>query len=276
MKFTVMGPKGFIGSHVVDHLLASGHQVYAPDRDDSDLFTQPLGHLVYAVGLTADFRSRPFDTVQAHVCLLREVLEKARFESFLYLSSTRVYAGQDDTDEATALRVAPMQSDDLYNLSKLLGESLTLHCGRANARVARLSNVIGGHSMPTDNFVPAIVRQALFGRLLLQTSLDSAKDYIDVADVARLLPQIAMHGQQSIYNVGSGINLSHRDWVETLAKQVPFELSVAADAPTVRFPPLKIARLASEFEHPSRSALSRLPEIARAMTVFPSSASHLA
>jgi len=276
MKFTVMGPKGFIGSHLVNHLIASGHQVYAPNRDDSGLFTQPLGHVVYAVGLTADFRSRPLDTVQAHVCLLREVLEKARFESFLYLSSTRIYAGQHDTDEAAALRVEPLQSGDLYNLSKLLGESLTLHCGRANARVARLSNVIGGQSMPMDNFVPAIVRQALSGRLLLETSLDSAKDYIDIADVVRLLPQIAMHGQQLIYNVASGINLSHRDWVETLATHISFELSIKADAPTVRFPSLQIARLASEFERPSRSALNRLPEIARATAVSPSSAPRLA
>ncbi len=265
MKFTVMGSKGFIGSHLVARVLASGHEVYAPDRGDRGLFTQRLGHLVYAVGLTADFRSRPYDTVQAHVCLLREVLQKTEFDSFLYLSSTRIYAGQTDTDEAAGLRVEPMQAGDLYNLSKLLGESLTLHCGRANARVARLSNVIGGQNMPADNFVPAIVRQALSGQLQLQTSLDSAKDYIDVEDAVSLLQTIAERGQHSIYNVASGINLSHREWVQALANCIPFKLSVAADAPTVRFPTVQIARIASEFERPARSTLSRLPEMVRAL-----------
>ncbi len=91
--FTVLGATGYIGSRLVAHLQAQGHTVWAPARGDAEVFTRPLGHVMYCVGLTADFRTRPFDTVDAHVGLLAEVLRRAQFESLLYLSSTRVYMG---------------------------------------------------------------------------------------------------------------------------------------------------------------------------------------
>ncbi len=265
MKFTVMGHGGFIGSHLVRHLRAIGEDVSVPARGDPALFDQPLGHLIYAVGLTADFRTRPLETVQAHVCLLRDVLARASFDSLLYLSSTRVYAGQHSTSEASSLQVDPTQAGDLYNLSKLMGESLTLHSGHRCTRVARLSNVIGEQGMPVDNFVPAIAAQALNGRVSLQTSLDSAKDYIDIADVVALLHGIAARGAERVYNVASGANLSHRDWVTALANNLPFELDAGPELPTTRFSPIQIARLEAEFGRPSRSVLDRLPAILRAI-----------
>jgi len=90
MKFTVLGAGGFIGSHLLAHLRQAGHDCFAPARGDATLFAEELGHVIYCIGLTADFRSRPFDTVRAHVCLLADVLEKAPFRfvalSFLHPS----------------------------------------------------------------------------------------------------------------------------------------------------------------------------------------------
>ena len=83
--FTVLGASGYIGSRLVAHLRAQGHTVWAPARGDAEVFTRPLGHVMYCVGLTADFRTRPFDTVDAHVGLLAEVLRRAQFDSLLYL-----------------------------------------------------------------------------------------------------------------------------------------------------------------------------------------------
>lgn len=81
---TVLGATGYIGSRLVAHLQAQGHSVWAPVRGDAEVFTRPLGHVMYCVGLTADFRTRPFDTVDAHVGLLAEVLRRAQFDSLLY------------------------------------------------------------------------------------------------------------------------------------------------------------------------------------------------
>ncbi len=61
-------------------------------RGDATWRGADLGHAFYCIGLTADFRSRPFETIEAHCGLLKEVLSGSRFSSFVYLSSTRVYA----------------------------------------------------------------------------------------------------------------------------------------------------------------------------------------
>src|SRR5712692_3734139 len=156
--FTVLGSKGFIGSHLVRELAELDLECYAPARDES-LLKQNLGTIVYCVGLTADFRSRPFDTVAAHVCALNEVLKNCEFDSVLYLSSARVYGGQKSTaQEDDPLQLEPLQGDHLYNISKAMGESLTLNCGRP-ARVVRLSNVYGD-DYASQNFLTTIIRDA--------------------------------------------------------------------------------------------------------------------
>ena len=168
--FTVLGASGYIGSRLVAHLQAQGHTVWAPTRGDTEVFTRPLGHVIYCVGLTADFRTRPFDTVDAHVGLLAEVLRRAQFDSLLYLSSTRVYMGAASTHEDAPLSVLPGDPSYLYNLTKLTGESLCHACGRPGVRVARLSNVVGpGMDSASGNLVADLLRQARQGHIVLRS-----------------------------------------------------------------------------------------------------------
>ena len=62
--------------------------------------------MIYAIGVTADFRTRPFETMEAHVSVLCEILRDARLDSLTYLSSTRLYGGAASTGEGTDFRVA--------------------------------------------------------------------------------------------------------------------------------------------------------------------------
>ncbi len=92
---TVFGADGFIGRALVAHLRTTGRPVNAITRRNLTMFlaAQPeAGDVIYCLGLTADFRSRPLDTAEAHVGLLARLLGAIQFRSFLYLSSTRVYA----------------------------------------------------------------------------------------------------------------------------------------------------------------------------------------
>src|ERR1700716_982463 len=93
MKFTVFGGTGFIGRHLVAHLRKNGRDVIVPPRDTEQMHGKSLGHVVYAIGMTGNFRNRPHETLQAHVYVLENLLKNTKFESWLYLSSTRVYAG---------------------------------------------------------------------------------------------------------------------------------------------------------------------------------------
>lgn len=261
MRYTILGATGLIGSHLVSRLRKAGHDVLAPPRDFSTDSGEDLGHVIYSIGLTADFRSRPFDTMEAHVSKLAAFLKAAQFSSFLYLSSTRVYGNNIETAEELPLSVRPSEASDLYNISKLAGESLCLQSGRANVRVARLSNVIGPDETRADTFVGALCREALSGHIYLQTDPSSCKDYIWIEDAAWLLENIAVGGRHKLYNVASGIQVPHSLWVEALCDRTGCGLTVADKAPCTRFPPICVDRVQTEFGFSASSVLRYLPSI---------------
>ncbi len=258
--FTVLGAGGFIGSHLVKWLHANGHEVYAPVRDDPDIFIRKLGHVIYCIGMTADFRTRPFDTVRSHVSVLADILEKSDFDSFLYLSSTRVYARCNGGKESDAIIADSSDPSDLYNLTKLTGESLCRCCGRAGVKVARLSNVLG-YDPQSELFLFTLIRAALAGHIELQTNPESAKDYLLVEDVVALLPRIATEGRQWLYNIASGTSVSHRAIVERLAALTGCSWSARPDLPLSSFPEINIERIRKEFAFSPAPVLEALPRL---------------
>lgn len=258
MKATVLGATGFIGRHLARTLAELGHEVFAPTRGSQEIFERPLGCVWYCIGLTADFRQRPFDTVDAHVCLLRQLLERADYDTLIYLSSTRVYAGSDSARETQALAVRPDSPDHLYNLSKLMGENLTLAAGR-NGRVARLSNVLGPDMGP-DNFVGSVLDEAArTGTVHLRTALDSSKDYVWIDDVVAALIALAGPDAAPITNLAAGRNTPHAELADWLRAR-GVACSVAPYAPTTGFPVIDIERLRALTGRAPAPALQRLGE----------------
>ena len=263
--FTVLGANGFVGQALSQWLRARGHEVHTPARQLSpaDLGASLRGHVVYCIGLTADFRWRPWDTVDAHVGVLRQLLAEGNFASLTYLSSTRVYLGCDVGREDVALTVQPEDPDQLYNLSKLMGESLCHAAYRPErpVRVVRLSNVIGG-DVTSDNFIYVLLRDALAtGVIQLNTSLDSAKDYIALADVTRMLELIASCGQAHCYNLASGQQTTNGELAEAIARLTGARLSVSDDARHTPFPRIEIGRLHREFGFEPLSPIDYFEEI---------------
>jgi nucleoside-diphosphate-sugar epimerase len=255
VKFTVLGGQGFIGSNVVRYLRESKDQVYVPQRGDQSILNEALGHVIYCIGLTADFRQRTHDTVRAHVCYLSEILEKAHFDSLLYLSSTRVYANMSSASEDQKLIVNPQDSDDLYNLSKLLGESLCFSSGRPNVRVVRLSNVCGV-DFSNPMFIFSIIRDAVDKKkVVLSVSLDSEKDYVSIDDVVKLVREIATRGRHRLYNIASGVNTTNRDLLRSIQSITGCALEVSENAEKKVYPKISISRIREEF-HFSPASLS--------------------
>jgi nucleoside-diphosphate-sugar epimerase len=243
---TVLGGSGFIGSHLIRRAAALNLDHHAPGRGE-DLSRRPLGHVIYCIGLTADFRVRPFDTVEAHVWVLHRILRECRYDSLTYLSSTRLYGSHAATaGEEDAIHVRPLEPGDLYNVSKAMGESLCLTC-EPKARVARISNVYGC-DFESENFLAAVIGQAVSaGKVVLQTSLDSEKDYVSIDDVTDLLLKIAADGRHRIYNVASGRNVSNGTLMARVAELSGCDVEVAPQAKTIRFPRIGIERIRDEF-----------------------------
>jgi len=246
--FTVLGAGGFVGSHLANYLAAQGREVHAIGRQDA-IPSRP-GHVVYCIGLTADFRQRPFDTVEAHVSELKTCLLSLNFESFTLLSSTRVYQhlpadeiGTEDSD----LTVNPNDPSDLYNLSKLMGESLCLAHANPAVRAVRLSNVYGGRDQ-SDNFLTSLLGDAIGGgHVRLQTPPGAAKDYIAIDDVLVALERIPTQASSRLINLAAGQNVSNAEIADLLRRHVGCTVEEApSKAPGVVFPPISIDRLRDE------------------------------
>jgi nucleoside-diphosphate-sugar epimerase len=249
MKFTIFGGKGFIGQNLSRYLEGRGHKVWVPSHSALESHGQELGNVIYAIGLTGDFRSRPIDTVNAHVCKLIELLTHSQFDSWLYLSSSRVYSGlpiNKPAREDMALCVNN-DLDGLYNISKLMGESICLSIPNKTIKIVRLSNVYGlGQSRHTflGEVIDEIVRN---GKIIIQEAADSEKDYIALNDVLPLLESIAISGKKRIYNVASGQPLRHDQLANKLIALTGCEIQFKQNAVSRKFPLIDISQIQSEF-----------------------------
>lgn len=269
-RFTVVGGDGFVGRALVQTLRVRGAQVWQPGRRQAPPWPEPLGHVMYCAGLTADYLARPTDTVQAHACLLAQVLQQPRWDSLVYLSSTRLYdaLGVTVAHEDVVLPLNPANPRHLYDLSKALGESLCHVMGRGRARVARLACVYDGPE-DVDGFLPQLWRQVATARrqnrqeVAVASSPHSERDYVHLPDVVQALIGIALHGQQPVYNVASGANVSNTDLFAWLQRRwgcriAPQQSTAAAPAPRI-----SIARLQGELQWQPQGVLEvmgRWPE----------------
>jgi nucleoside-diphosphate-sugar epimerase len=245
--FTILGGSGYIGSKLIEEATKNNIPFQVLDRDYI-ISNEPLGDIIYCIGLTADFRTRPFDTIEAHVSRLNEFLHLANFKSLTYLSSTRVYINNKFGIEDNKICVNPMDPSDLYNLSKLTGESICLSSGKS-VRIIRLSNVVGDEEN-SDNFLTQIIKEIKNTNALnLYSSLDSEKDYIHIRDVVKLIFKISKYGENEIYNVASGTNISVRKIIEILKTHFSFELKLNHEALPLIFPKINNEKIRSKFNY---------------------------
>ncbi len=265
MKFTILGASGIIGSALFKELKERKCEVYAPTRAElggglEGISGRDLGHVIYCIGLTADFREFPLETVEAHVVLLTRLIRYGMFDSITYLSSTRIYSGASSTCEGSDIKCSSLSLDSLYNISKLMGESTCLQCA-GRGRVVRLSNVYSSSDINSKNFLTSVLRDAATKNIVqFNLSPQSAKDYISISDVISLLPDIAVRGEFGIYNLASGTNVTNQQIFDALTS-LGVVCGFSADAETFTFPEIDNRKLAREFGAPRGDLLSDIPAI---------------
>jgi len=265
MKFTILGGAGFIGGAMARHLKASGHDVDIPPRNIESLSGRNLGHVIFAIGMTGNFREHTEATIDAHVNALTKLMKGADYQSWLYLSSARVY-GQEGagTAENTPISLQP-NADTLYDLSKLLGEAVCLGNKNDKVRVVRLSNVFGQGQSP-HTFLGSIfqdLRQQ--GQTIIQESPASAKDYVSVEDLVKIIEQIAINGRERLYNVASGRATTHQQIAEVI-KSCGFGISFASNGSKRILPAIDIKKIKEEFGYTPQSILDDLPTLLKQLS----------
>lgn len=256
--YTVLGGHGFVGRALVARLAAGGYDCQVVGRGDA--VPARLGHAIYCVG--TEGAGREINMVEAHVSLAADILKNRQFESFTYLSSTRVYLGlppDAPAHEDATLLCRPQEDRQIFNLSKLAGEALCLALDNPAVRVARLSNVYGAGDRG-GNFLTFIVRQILSqGSATFFNTMQSAKDYVDVADVAEALELLPQRATSRVFNIGGGRNVTNREIADILAAQTGVTVALKQDAADYTFPPLSIDRLQTEIGVRPRDFSERFP-----------------
>lgn len=261
MMFTVLGGTGFIGQHLVGYLQSQGYEVVVPEREEILGQRNFVGHVIYAIGMTGGFRTRPFETIDAHVSLLASVLKQYDYESFLYLSSTRIYSGLDASTVAKESTPIPFLSsaDALYDLSKMLGESLCLSLDNPKVRVARLSNVFG-NGQSEHTFLGSILATIKSKNSVeINEAPDSCKDYVWINDVVSVLTKIALAGKNRIYNVASGECTTHSSLAKKVAEKMNCSVSFRSNTSARIFPKIDIGRVHAEFGFRPISLFEKFP-----------------
>ena len=260
-KFTIFGGSGFIGKNLVNYLRSLGYEVFAPSRNEKLPIKINLGHVIFAIGITGNFRGRPFDTIESNVSILAKYMQSSTYNSWLFLSSARIYGVHKDfASETDYLEVFPSQ-DSIYDISKLLAESLCMSINNPKIRIARISNVYGA-SQSRNTFLGSLLSDiSLKKKLLIKESKDSSKDYISISDLTEILVKISIDGKNRIYNVASGKPITHLDLSKSLKKYTKEPIFFEDNGVLRVFPQINISRIEKEFNFKAKSLLDDLPDL---------------
>ena len=226
-RVLVTGGTGFIGRHVVDELIAAGHEVISLSRGPAPL-GWPIEHVMADVGLglpqlprcdavahlagSADAsasRADPAGFLRTNALGTLTVLEAARDwgARFVLASSQRVYR----PSPRPLAEDAPQAPVDPYGYSKLTAEAWTEMYAALFALpavVLRFFSVYGPGQLAGEasGVATIFVRRALAG-LPLQADAGVLRDFTYVSDVARgvalaLTAEAALGGT---YNIATGL-----------------------------------------------------------------------
>jgi UDP-glucose 4-epimerase len=250
----VTGGGGFIGSHLVDRLIADGHRVRVLDNFSSGRRSNLAQHTgnpnieiiegdvadaatslgacegvgrVFHVAALADIVpsiQNPQAYFRANVDGTFSILEAARRSGvgrFVYTASSSCYGVPDLYPTPETAPAAPRYP---YALTKYLGEQLVVHWAEVyqlSAASVRLFNVYGPRARTSGTY------GAVFGVFLAQMLAGApltivgdgtqTRDFTYVSDVVEAFLAAAEKGRPGqVYNVGSGTPVSVNDLVREL------------------------------------------------------------
>lgn len=254
MKIVVTGGAGFIGSHLVDKLLADGHEVMALDNlvngkeeNLTNAMTYKGFQFVEADILEGSALTQLFENAEVvfHLACLGvrhsihspfenhlvnaegslNVLEAARMnkvKKFFYISTSEIYGDIESfpIDE----RGVPLPKT-VYGSSKLAGENYAYSyykCYGLDVTITRIFNNYGPRAHyegDAGEIIPRSIVQMLYGKAPIIFGDGSVtRDFFYVKDTARALSELmALENiTGEIINIGTGVEITMKHLMEQL------------------------------------------------------------
>lgn len=225
MKILIIGKTGQLGSILIKDALESGHEVFAPSKQELDItdeitFLNEMKHNSPDVVInTAAFHNvplcetEPMKAFRLNCIAVKKMAEICNdFDSwFVTFSTDYVFDGKKGKPYIESDVPNPLQ---MYGISKLAGEFAVLSCVPTKSIIIRTCGLYGlqGATSKGGNFVDNRVRDTKTG-LRIEISNDQTVSPTYAGDLSRAVLQLIEHQSKEagIYHL---INRGYCTWYE--------------------------------------------------------------
>jgi len=233
MRVLVTGGAGFIGSHIVDALVARGHSVYVLDNFSSgsdknlehsearvyqgdittlkemqtlfDYAPEAICHQAAQPSLLRSIQEPVFDATTNIIGTLNVMQAARKCGAHLVIASTS--AVYDVAGEQPYREDAPILPNRPYGVAKASAE-MYLRASGLSHTILRYGNVYGPRQVPVgeNQLVPHALNHIYHGKpFKVNGDGEQTRDFISVLDVARANVQALEERWPGTYNISQGV-----------------------------------------------------------------------